>query len=137
MGDWLGIIGSQVNTIAIQPDGKVIMAGIFNTVLGATRNNIARLNTDGTLDTAFGTPRYIAPEQAIASHRAVPQSDIYALGVVLFEMAAGQAPFDSDSPMTPARNYNFAFTKEKQTGRTKGKKISLLRKRIRQCHKIL
>ena len=38
---------------AIQPDGKILIGGQFNTVLGVTRNNIARLNTDGTLDLAF------------------------------------------------------------------------------------
>ena len=49
----LGIVGSQTNTIAIQPDGKIIIAGLFTSVLGVARNNIARLNSDGTLDTAF------------------------------------------------------------------------------------
>ena len=49
----LGIVGSQINTIAVQPDGKVLIGGVFSTVLGVTRNNIARLNADGTLDTAF------------------------------------------------------------------------------------
>ena len=49
----LGIVGSQVNSTAIQPDGKIIIGGIFSTVLGVTRNNLARLNTDGTLDAAF------------------------------------------------------------------------------------
>jgi uncharacterized delta-60 repeat protein len=38
---------------AVQPDGKLLIGGRFNTVLGVTRNNIARLNRDGTLDTAF------------------------------------------------------------------------------------
>jgi uncharacterized delta-60 repeat protein len=38
---------------AVQPDGKILIGGGFTTVLGATRNGIARLNTDGTLDTAF------------------------------------------------------------------------------------
>ena len=38
---------------AVQPDGKILIGGIFTSVLGVTRNNIARLNTDGTLDTAF------------------------------------------------------------------------------------
>ena len=38
---------------AVQPDGKILIGGVFSTVLGVTRNNIARLNTDGTLDTAF------------------------------------------------------------------------------------
>ncbi len=63
------------------------------------------LGSETTLGTAFGTPRYIAPEQAIASHQAGPQSDIYSLGVVLYEMATGQAPFDSDSPMSLALSH--------------------------------
>ncbi len=49
----LGIVGSQVNTMAVQPDGKVIITGIFTSVLGVPRNNMARLNSDGTLDMAF------------------------------------------------------------------------------------
>ena len=44
---------SHVNSITVQPDGKIIMAGDFNAVGGVTRNNIARLNTDGTLDAGF------------------------------------------------------------------------------------
>src|SRR5262249_37316361 len=64
-----------------------------------------QLGSESTLGTAFGTPRYISPEQAIASHKAVPQSDIYSLGVVLFEMATGQPPFDGDSPMNLALSH--------------------------------
>ncbi len=37
----------------MQADGKILIGGFFSTVLGVTRNNIARLNTDGTLDTDF------------------------------------------------------------------------------------
>ncbi|MBK7392594.1 MAG: delta-60 repeat domain-containing protein [Chloracidobacterium sp.] len=37
----------------MQPDGKILIGGIFTSILGTARNNIARLNTDGTLDTAF------------------------------------------------------------------------------------
>jgi uncharacterized delta-60 repeat protein len=47
------IVGSDVLATAVQPDGKILIGGNFTTVLGMTRNNIARLNTDGTLDTAF------------------------------------------------------------------------------------
>jgi serine/threonine protein kinase len=53
----------------------------------------------GTLGEIFGSPHYIAPEQAISSAGTVPQSDLYALGVILYEMFTGQLPFDADSPM--------------------------------------
>jgi uncharacterized delta-60 repeat protein len=49
----LNMIGSYVSAVAVQSDGKILIGGLFDSVLGATRNNIARLNTDGTLDTAF------------------------------------------------------------------------------------
>ena len=42
-----------IYAVVVQPDGKILIGGIFTTVMGVTRNNIARLNTDGTLDTTF------------------------------------------------------------------------------------
>lgn len=42
-----------VNAIAIQPDGKILIGGSFATYNDVERNFIARLNTDGSLDTAF------------------------------------------------------------------------------------
>ena len=50
----------------------------------------------------FGTPHYIAPEQARNSSQAVPQSDLYALGVMLYEMLVGKLPFDDPAPMALA-----------------------------------
>ena len=49
----LSIIGGWVTATAVQPDGKILIAGRFSSVLGVTRHDIARLNTDGTLDMAF------------------------------------------------------------------------------------
>ena len=49
----LSTVGGVVTATAIQPDGKIIIGGGFTSVLGTARNNIARLNTDGSLDTAF------------------------------------------------------------------------------------
>ncbi|MFZ1221311.1 MAG: delta-60 repeat domain-containing protein, partial [Chthoniobacterales bacterium] len=43
----------DVFATAIQPDGRILIGGGFNTVFGMPRNHIARLNTDGTLDIAF------------------------------------------------------------------------------------
>ena len=50
----------------------------------------------------FGTPEYMSPEQA-EGKKLDAQSDIYSLGVVLYEMLAGRAPFVADT--TPAVMY--------------------------------
>ena len=42
-----------VFSVAVQPDGKVLMGGFFNTVDGTSRNKIARLNVNGSLDGSF------------------------------------------------------------------------------------
>jgi serine/threonine-protein kinase len=47
----------------------------------------------------FGTPEYMAPEQA-RGEEATAQSDLYALGVLFFEMLTGQLPFKSDDRET-------------------------------------
>ncbi len=82
-----------------------------NILFDATANDRAILTDFGlameiggatTLGTAFGTPRYIAPEQAVASLHAVPQSDIYSLAVVVYEMLTGQVPFQDSSPINIA-----------------------------------
>ncbi len=44
---------TPVYAIARQPDGKILVAGDFTTISGVTRNRVARLNEDGTLDTNF------------------------------------------------------------------------------------
>ena len=44
---------SSVHCVAVQSNGKVLIGGWFNTVNGVPRNNIARLNSDGSLDTTF------------------------------------------------------------------------------------
>lgn len=47
------ILSARVNSMAVQPDGKILVGGSFSTVNGTNRNNIARLNANGSLDLSF------------------------------------------------------------------------------------
>lgn len=60
---------------------------------------IARAMSQSSLHTAsmlWGTPHYFAPEQA-AGEPATPASDVYAIGIIFFEMLTGQLPFQADT----------------------------------------
>jgi uncharacterized repeat protein (TIGR01451 family)/uncharacterized delta-60 repeat protein len=45
--------GVQVSKLVVQPDGKIIVGGFFTHYNNTSRNNIVRLNSDGSLDTTF------------------------------------------------------------------------------------
>jgi uncharacterized delta-60 repeat protein len=67
----LGGANNAIHTIAIQTDSKILIGGSFTNVNGATRNRIARLNTDGSRDTSFG----VALAEANSDVRSVVAQD--------------------------------------------------------------
>lgn len=54
------------------------------------------LTSDGK---TVGTYAYMAPEQIVGKPKVSGRTDIYALGAVLYELMAGQTPFDADTPV--------------------------------------
>ena len=83
--------------VIVRPDGtvKVTDFGIAQ-ALGQ-----ASLTDTGTV---MGTAAYVAPEQA-RGQATSPASDIYSLGILLFQMLTGAVPFDGDTPVAIAMRH--------------------------------
>jgi serine/threonine protein kinase len=92
-----GVVHRDVtpSNVVLGEDGRVILMD-FGLALDVTH---------GTRGEVFGTPHYIAPEQVRSSAEAVPQTDLYALGVMLYEMLTGVVPFDDPSPASLAHKH--------------------------------
>lgn len=60
---------------------------------------IARALSESSIhdaDVIWGTPQYFSPEQA-AGEAPTPASDVYSIGIIMFEMLTGRLPFEADS----------------------------------------
>ncbi|HEV7643322.1 MAG TPA: FG-GAP-like repeat-containing protein [Pyrinomonadaceae bacterium] len=77
------VTGGSVNAIAVQPDQKIIIGGTFTTVNSFARNKIARLNSDGSLDTSFD------PNSAVTTGNSVSSVQVLSDGKLLVSGAFG------------------------------------------------
>ena len=77
------IDGSYVAATVVQPDGKILIAGDFSSVLNQPRHNLARLNADGTLDQGFN------PNANFSVNRLAVQEDGRILIAGQFTMVGG------------------------------------------------
>jgi serine/threonine protein kinase len=82
------------SNILITPDGGIFLADF----------GLARIAQSGestlSSDMLLGTPHYISPEQAQGMKNLDEGTDIYSLGVVLYELAVGRVPFNADTPFS-------------------------------------
>ncbi len=90
-----GIIHRDIKpqNIVLTPDGaiKVMDFGIARAI-----------DSDSTqTGSVLGTAQYVSPEQA-QGRKLGPESDLYSLGVVLYELATGKLPFQGDTPISVA-----------------------------------
>jgi eukaryotic-like serine/threonine-protein kinase len=96
-----GIVHRDVkpdNIFLCAPIASLPASGVKILDFGLAKNDSA---ADASVKTrtgiTMGTPAYMSPEQCRALHDIDARADIYAAGVVLFEMLAGHAPFQSES----------------------------------------
>jgi Tol biopolymer transport system component len=85
----------------IKPD-NIMLTGRHAVVadFGVARavSEAASTGTLTSLGVALGTPAYMAPEQAVADPHVDQRADIYALGIVAYELLAGRTPFAGATP---------------------------------------
>ncbi len=90
-----GVVHRDVKPENVLLQGEHAVLGDFGISLALEQAGGDRLTRTGI---TIGTPQYMAPEQATGARAIDARADVYALGVVLHEMIAGETPFAASSP---------------------------------------
>ncbi|MBN1978860.1 MAG: protein kinase [Anaerolineae bacterium] len=89
------------SNILLTPEG-----GVYLTDFGLARMAEAGESTLSR-DMMVGTPQYISPEQAKGIRKLDARTDVYSLGVVLYELLVGRVPFTADTPYAIVHDHIF------------------------------
>jgi serine/threonine-protein kinase len=93
-----GIVHRDIkpHNVIVGPDGRVKV-----TDFGIARSGTSQMTETGSI---IGTAQYLSPEQARGAPVS-PSSDLYSVGIVLYEMLTGAVPFTGDTPLEIAMKH--------------------------------
>jgi eukaryotic-like serine/threonine-protein kinase len=93
-----GIVHRDIkpHNVVVAPDGRLKV-----TDFGIARSGTSQMTETGSI---IGTAQYLSPEQAKGAP-VTPASDIYSVGIVLYEMLTGSVPFTGDTPLEIAMKH--------------------------------
>src|SRR4051794_6593422 len=93
-----GIVHRDIkpHNVVVGPDGRLKV-----TDFGIARSGTSQMTETGSI---IGTAQYLSPEQAKGAP-VTPASDIYSVGIVLYEMLTGTVPFTGDTPLEIAMKH--------------------------------
>lgn len=90
-----GVIHRDIKPENILLHESQALVADFGIALAVSNAGSSRMTETGL---SLGTPQYMSPEQALGERDITARSDVYALGVVLYEMLSGEPPFTGPTP---------------------------------------